>query len=99
MGQLGIGGNWPPLDLTSPVRLGTIPAGAFFSAKMTTPGFDEPCAAGYYSRSFFCFSKTDIPEFQHVENWSILMFFVSFDAIFPQCPPDLSRDQLRTVGP
>ena len=67
VGLLGTVGNWPPLDLKSPVRLGTIPAGAFFSAKMTTPGFDKPCAAGYYSRRGFFSAKTDIPQFQHVD--------------------------------
>ena len=37
--------------------LSTIPAGAFFSAKMTTLGFDKPCAAGYYSRRGFFSTK------------------------------------------
>ena len=31
--------KWPPCDLTSPVLLGTIPAGAFFLRKLTSSNF------------------------------------------------------------
>ena len=52
-------------DLTSPVLLCTIPAGAFFPVKMTTLGFDKPCAAGYYSRRGFFSAKMTTLGFQH----------------------------------
>ena len=74
--------------------LGTIPAGALFSAKMATLGFDKPCAAGYYSRVFFV-TKIATLGFHLVDFDEILQVFT---VIFPQCPPGLSRDQLGRWG-
>ena len=94
MGQVGHRGKLATHDLTSSVLLCTIPAVFFCLAKMTTLGFDKPCAALYYSSCFFfCFfAKTDIPKFHNdIVGFGrfchFLLIFVSADAkYFPTVP-------------
>ena len=50
-------------DLTSPVLLCTIPAGAFFSTKMATRGFDKPCCCYPACRRRFFFGEIGHPGF------------------------------------
>ena len=104
-GQLGTVGNWENLQwvswapwetghpwLEKLCAAGYYSCRDFFSAKMTTLGFDKPFAAGFPAGAVFWrkLTSSNFTMLMLADFGGVLMIFDSFHDTFPQCPPDLS---------